>query len=249
MRRNDLTGHLRTSAQKGKERRARAAPVWCERSRHESLEPGRRPAIDGGLFLAATGEIPPIDYAIFADTGEEPQWVHETVYQLDLMEQGSPILIRYLKDSNGVPVRLGDNLLHGNAGRFASIPAFIKHKHLFVKGKKKRRARCGRQCTREFKTSVVESTIRYELLGLKKGQAYKGERITQVFGLDYDEGGRIVDLQERLARGKLSVGDFPLWERSGGGSIASSTLPASGAAKSCPAPARSARSFRRSSAG
>jgi hypothetical protein len=163
-------------------------------------------------LLAATGKIQPLDYAIFADTGEEPKWVYETVRALEVYPGGAPILVRWLCDKAGRQVRLGDQLIDGNAGRFASIPAFIKHLVLFVRGGKNAQGKGRRQCTREFKTAVVEGTIRRELLGLEKGQPYKGPRITQVFGFDYNEGGRIVDVKDRLAKGRLSVGDFPLWE-------------------------------------
>lgn len=168
-------------------------------------------------LMAANGHegVAPLDYAIFADTGEEPAWVLEQVaalaeYRTPEGRPGAPILVRWLTDSEGNQVRLGDNLIGGNEGRFATIPAFIKHldqydRHGNAQGKGKR------QCTAEFKISVVERTIRRELLGLAHGQAYKGERITQVFGFDFKEGGRIVRTKDRLASEILSVGDFPLW--------------------------------------
>ena len=164
-------------------------------------------------LLAATGAIPPIDHAIFADTGEEPQWVYDNLWWLGSLDVGAPISIRYLKEPGGTPIRLGDNLIRGNAGRFASIPAFVRHTGLFVGGGENAQGKGRRQCTREFKTRIVEQTIRRELLGLAPGRAHRGERITQVFGFDYDEGGRIVDLEARLAKGRLSAGDFPLWDR------------------------------------
>jgi len=160
--------------------------------------------------------IEPIDYAIFADVGEEPSWVYETIqalseYRTPEGRPGPPILVRWLTDKAGNQVRLGDQLIDGNAGRFASIPAFIKHLNLFDrKGNAQGKGR--RQCTREFKISVVERTIRREILGLKPGQIYKGPRVTQVFGLDFSEPGRIVRTKARLDAGVLSVGDFPLWD-------------------------------------
>lgn len=163
-------------------------------------------------LLAATGAIPPIDFAIFADTLEEPAWVYENVRWLDSLDIGAPILIRSVKDDNGMSVSLGDNILRGQEGWFASIPVFIKHLNMFVKYGKPAQGRGRRQCTKEFKINVIEATIRRELLGVKKGQVYRGERITQVIGFDKDEGGRIVDLQGRLAAGRLSVGSFPLWD-------------------------------------
>jgi hypothetical protein len=157
-------------------------------------------------LLAATSEIPPLDYAIFADTGEEPKWVYETVAELGRFAGGAPILIR------GKQPSLGDTLVSRLKGRFAAIPAFIKHLDRFHRGKPDQ-GKGRRQCTKEFKIEVVERAIRRELLGLKPRQVYKGPRITQVFGLDAHEGGRIVDNQARLAMGRLSVGDYPLFDR------------------------------------
>ncbi len=163
------------------------------------------------FLLAATDEIPALDYAIFGDTGEEPAWVYDQVKELKAFPGGCPILIRWLKDDDGSQVRLGDNCLVGQGGRFAAIPAFLKHGNLFEKGKPAQ-GKGKRQCTREFKTSIVEKCIRYELLGLEPGQAYRGERITHVFGLDFDEGERIFKVKGRLAETSHSVGEFPLWD-------------------------------------
>jgi hypothetical protein len=164
------------------------------------------------FLLAATGEIGALDYAIFADTGEEPKWVYAQVEELRSFPGGCPILIRHRVDSTGAQVRLGDNCIGGNEGRFASIPAFLKHPNLFVRGGKNAQGKGKRQCTSEFKIEVVETCIRYELLGLKPRQAYKGERITRLFGLDFSEGQRIFDLKIRLASSPLAIGEFPLWD-------------------------------------
>jgi hypothetical protein len=173
-------------------------------------------------FLAALGEIPPLDFAVFADTGEEPAWVYETVRALSAWRHpetgrgGAPVLVRWLTDEDGEQVRLGDQLIDGNAGRFASIPAYIKHLLLYVtRGKhsgKPAQGKSKRQCTREFKVEMVERTIRREILGLAKGEAYRGPRITQVFGFDRTEGERIFRTKGRLAGTTYSEGDFPLWD-------------------------------------
>jgi hypothetical protein len=163
-------------------------------------------------LLAATGEIPAIDYAIFADTGEEPAWVYETIDELGKFPGGAPVLVRFLTDKAGKQVRLGDMITSQEKGRFISIPAFLKHLNRFVRGGKNDQGKGRRQCTSEFKISVIEKTIRYELLGLKKGEPYRGDRITQLFGFDFDEGRRIVRTKAQLAGSPLSVGEFPLWD-------------------------------------
>jgi hypothetical protein len=163
-------------------------------------------------LLAAAGEIPAIDHAIFADTGEEPSWVRETIDELARFPGGAPIVIRSVLDNDGKPVRLGDNLIAGNDGRFASIPAFMKHLDQFVRGGKNAAGMGRRQCTREFKVSVVDRYIRRELLGLAYKTVYRGPRVTQVFGLDFSEGSRIFKVKGRLAQTTFSDGDFPLWD-------------------------------------
>jgi len=169
--------------------------------------------------MAANGHegVTPLDYAIFSDTGEEPAWVYEQVealsaYRTPEGKPGAPILVRWPVDSTGKQVRLGDNLLTGNQRRFATIPAFIKHVAIWTRNGKNAQGKSKRQCTREFKVEVVERTIRREILDLKPGQAYRGPRITQLFGLDFSEGGRIVRTKARLAEGVISVGEFPLWD-------------------------------------
>ncbi len=164
-------------------------------------------------LLAAERKIEPIDYAIFADTGEEPQWVYQHLQQLIADGRGAPILIRQRLDKEGNQIRLGDQIVEGEGktGRFASIPAFLKYLDQFEK-RKPAQGKGKRQCTREFKIDVVTKTIRYELLGLKYRQKYTGPRVTQLFGFDTDEGGRIVDTQVSLARERLAVGEFPLFD-------------------------------------
>jgi hypothetical protein len=163
-------------------------------------------------LLAAQGDIPAIDYAVFADTGEEPSWVYETVEELSRFPGGPPILKRARTDEANQPIRLGDNLITGQGGRFASIPAFLRHRNWFSRNGKNAKGKLPRQCTREFKTDVVDQCIRRELLGLDKGQAYKGPRVTQIIGFDFNEGMRIVKTKDRLAKTSFSVGEFPLWD-------------------------------------
>lgn len=146
-------------------------------------------------LLAMDGELLPIDVAIFADTGDEPADVYKHLEWLRSLG-GPEIMVRDPGYS------LSDALIHGvgESGRFPAIPTFSDSGI----GK--------RQCTREMKVDVVERAIRREVLGLAPGEAYRGDRVTQVFGLSFEEGRRIVKVKDRLAHGALSVGEFPLWE-------------------------------------
>lgn len=153
-------------------------------------------------LLAAEGIIPAIDAAIFADTGEEPQAVYAHLWWL-AQQGGAPIVL----NSAGV---LGDHLLKGrnsNGGRFASIPAYTRAAHEHVAHGMVRR-----QCSKEYKTEIVEKTIRRFCFGRAPRQSIKkGHLVTQIFGISTDESGRAVRIQNRVAKSaKWAVPEFPL---------------------------------------
>ena len=155
-------------------------------------------------LMAHAGEIQPYDYAIFADTGEEPQAVYRHLEWLRSLG-GIPILIR----SAG---RLGEDLIQGRnstGGRFAAIPAYVDH------GPGRREGRGRRQCTREYKIDVIERTIRRELLGLKPRQRIpNGVTVMQAYGISIDEAGRSIRIRERIRRHSPWITpEFPLLDR------------------------------------
>lgn len=146
--------------------------------------------------------VPRFDYAIFADTQDEPRAVYE---HLDWLRSlgGPPILV----DSVG---RLGDDLVNGvnsSGQRFASIPAFTMSDDGLERGIGRR------QCTREYKTDVVDRVIRRRILGLKPRQHFpKDIHIHQYLGLSFDEPGRIVKVQARFQDIPWSTPHFPLFD-------------------------------------
>jgi len=96
------------------------------------------------------GEIKPqIDYAIFADTQDEPRAVYEHLEWLKSLN-GPPILVR----TKG---RLGDDLINGTraggAGknRFATIPAFVADGGTGSPGIQKR------QCSKDYKIAKFDT--------------------------------------------------------------------------------------------
>jgi len=124
----------------------------------------------------------PLDVAIFADTQEEPSHVYR---HLD-----------WLRGLGGVPIwikqktKLGDDIMRGmnsTGQRYVSIPAYTKPDGLL--GKPTGMVR--RQCTKEYKTEVIERAIRRELLGLKPKQRWPAETMVhQYIGISADEAGR-----------------------------------------------------------
>lgn len=153
------------------------------------------------MFL--NGEIgKKLDYAIFADTQEEPTSVYR---HLDWLRSlgGPPILT----DSAG---KLGDDLIHGKnstGGRFASIPAFTSATPGVTGGMLRR------QCTAEYKIDVCEKIIRRQIIGLQHRQRMpKGIKVVQYFGLSFDEPRRVSKVKNRFVAHPWAEGRFPLFD-------------------------------------
>jgi hypothetical protein len=146
--------------------------------------------------------VPVFDYAIFADTQDEPKAVYVHLEWLKSLG-GPPIL----EDSVG---RLGDDLslgVNSTGQRFAPIPAYTKGEGDLREGQLRR------QCTKEYKIAVVERVIRRRLLGLSPGQHIpKDVMIHQYMGLSFDEPGRIVAVQGRFGAIRWSRPHFPLFD-------------------------------------
>lgn len=155
--------------------------------------------------LALRGRELGIDACVFADTGEEPVAVYRHLEWLEgrLAEARIPLF----KASAG---RLGDDLIAGRNStgqRFAPIPAFTRSDAGGEIGKVRR------QCTKEYKTSVVERTIRREILGLKPRQRVPREiLVIQVIGLSADEPARVIRVRQRFEEVAWARPWFPLFD-------------------------------------
>lgn len=113
-------------------------------------------------LMAAYGEIGPMpDAAIFADTGEEPDPVMD---HLRWLASGNvlPFPIHVI----GRDVSLGDSLVRraDGTGRFVSIPMFTANG-----------GQARRQCTREFKSEVLEREQR-RMLGFGHAKGFRKDR-------------------------------------------------------------------------
>lgn len=182
------------------------------------------------------GEIKPqIDCAIFADTQEEPQAVYEHLAWLQSLG-GPEILVR-------TAGKLGDDLCNGrypsgaegtvrrNGYRFASIPCFTEAEREVVEYEwsdeaqdeievptgefTKEVGRTRRQCSKEYKTEVIERTIRREVLGMEQKQRIpRSVHVHQYLGISLDEAGRARRIAERFAQtARWATPHFPLVER------------------------------------
>lgn len=147
-------------------------------------------------LLACAGEIH-LDYAIFADTGDEPEAVYSHLEWLKTLN-GPPILVA----SRG---RLSDDLLRSNSlahQRTAAVP-------FFTKAPDGEAGMTFRQCSKEYKVEVVERCIRRTVLELKPRQRVpKSIQIHQYFGISLDEARRMIGIKKRVP-----LWHFPLIER------------------------------------
>lgn len=70
-----------------------------------------------------------------------------------------------------------------------------------------------RQCTKEYKTNVIETWIRRELLGLEPNARIPSDvKIIQYIGISMDEVGRSIRIRERFAKTPWAEVRFPLLE-------------------------------------
>jgi hypothetical protein len=102
--------------------------------------------------MIARGDLPPVDCAIFADTGWEPKAVYEW---LTWLETQLPYPVYRVSQGN-----LRDDLIErstSDSKRFASVPFFT----LSQKGKK---GMLPRQCTKEYKIRPLQRKV-VELMG------------------------------------------------------------------------------------
>lgn len=168
---------------------------------------------DGDIQQSAEAEVPgapvSLDAAIFSDTQAEPAAVYAHLAWLISEIKRYPILVR-TKSS------LKEDLLRGENStkqRFASIPAFTKGEG------DKREGRLRRQCSKEYKTDVIEKCIRQDLLGLKPRQRYPKDVIVHSYiGISLDEAGRAWRMIQRMRKqeprfGKTLFLHYPLIEK------------------------------------
>jgi hypothetical protein len=133
-------------------------------------------------LLSTDGTLPPLDAAIFADTGWEPPQVYAQLGRISahLATFGVPVHVV----TNG---NLRDRTLDPNS-RFASIPYYTLPPSGKGPGGMGRR-----QCTKEYKLYPIQRRVR-QLLGAaapKYRTVPKGNHADQLIGFSTDELGRV----------------------------------------------------------
>lgn len=140
-------------------------------------------------LMSSICEIERADYAIFADPGAEKP---ETYEHLRFLQ-------KWARENNGIEIihartknLLKDLLNIRTTGRFASIPAYTGNGT----------GQLRRQCTREYKTEVVDKEIR-KIYGVKPRQRFPKTEVW--IGFSIDEFQRMKDAPE-----KWKVKKYPL---------------------------------------
>lgn len=152
-------------------------------------------------LLLAEGRIPPVEHAVFADTGSEPEAVYRHLEWLS-SQSGPPICVVRKSDLLSDLTKQSDN------SRFAQIPLFTSSG-----------GRLRRQCTKEYKIEPIEKFIRYQVIGLRPRQHIpKDVQIVQLYGISRDEKSRASRIYEQYLQRKHWSSEFPLlelgWDRS-----------------------------------
>lgn len=124
------------------------------------------------LRMIIHGELPPVDHAIFSDTGWEPQAVydHLEVLKGECEEAGIPLHI--VSAGN-----IRDDTL--NPDKRSTLPYWVEKEDGGA-------AIMRRQCTLDYKIKPLMAKQR-ELAGLKPGERCKEHRVTTVIGISWDE--------------------------------------------------------------
>ncbi|MCX4501056.1 hypothetical protein AB0393_13625 [Streptomyces cyaneofuscatus] len=152
------------------------------------------------LALSAAGDLPKVDYAIFADTGWEPRAVYDHLDRLE-REIAAPAGIPVLRVSTG---NIRDDALDPHH-RFASMPLYILNQD----GKA---GMTRRQCTGEYKIKPIKKQVRALL-----GYPYPARIPREVFveqwvGISTDEFHRAKDADVKYMRNRHPLIDLG-WSR------------------------------------
>jgi len=146
-------------------------------------------------IMAAKGDFPSVDCAIFADTGYEPKAVYK---YLEFLKKILPYPIYMVAKGN-----IKDDMINSidNGTRFPTAPFFTKNAETNKKGMLRR------QCTNDYKIQPIRQKIR-QLSNVAKGKHFpKDKYVEQWIGISTDEIQRM-----KPARDKYILNRHPLIE-------------------------------------
>lgn len=145
--------------------------------------------------------VPIYDAVIFCDLGNEPKWVYEQT-----------LFIKEKCDEVGIPFFILESPLYkdyeeyfGNK-RVSSIPFWVVNED----GKK---SKMPRNCTLDYKVTLINNFVRWNLLGYKKGQRTKNEDLKaheMHMGFSYEEKKRCKENPHKMFVNKYPLVDMKL---------------------------------------
>lgn len=148
------------------------------------------------LLMSLEGELPPLDWVVFADTGWEPQAVYKHLEWLKTLTT-----VHVVSNGNIRHKELSATTKDGESAR-TTMPYFLSDGQ-------REEGRLRRKCTSEYKIVPIERFIRITVLGLAHGQAApKTKVIRQWYGISLDE-------MQRMAKdpNKFTSNYYPLVEQ------------------------------------
>jgi hypothetical protein len=139
-------------------------------------------------LMMMTGEIEPVECAIFADVKAEPRRVYQW---LDWLETQVNFPIYRVVQGGGLTSQI-EKACSSSEMRTGSPP-------LYTKGVGDKEGRIRRQCTNDFKLAPIRRKVR---------ELAKGRHVVQVIGISHDERGRA-----KPADVKYITNEWPLLEK------------------------------------
>lgn len=152
------------------------------------------------LLMSIKGELPPLDCAIFADTGWEPREVYSHLEWLKQMQNVVPI---HVVKRGSIREHTMNGFVRGAGGQYATMP-------LRVLNDDGTGGMIRRQCTREYKIEPIERFIKQEVLGLKKNARWPKEHaVDQWMGISVDEVQRMRESDKEWNRFVYPLANYP----------------------------------------
>lgn len=146
------------------------------------------------LLMSCLGELPPVDCAVFADTGWEPSPVYSHFSWLQ--KKAASYGIEVFRVSHG-------NIRLEAEGDSTTMPLHVRSAE---KGGK--HGMMQRRCTKDYKIAPIETFVRRKLLGMRKWENARGRLVEFWFGISSDEEQRV-----RESREAWKTYYYPLIER------------------------------------
>ena len=158
------------------------------------------------LVLSCTDErVPRPDICLFADTGDEPQYVYDYLEVLTTFAGDKGIEVQITQAgvlSDAVRQSVEKSKSDSDNVGWVSVPLYTKDPMTSSMGMRRR------VCTREYKIAPIRKWVR-EMLGYSKGQRVK-HRVRSMLGITIDELARMKPATDKWVRNVYPLVDLGL---------------------------------------